>query len=113
MTITPYTTIAEIATTLPSSVRVFQRFGLELCCGGKMPIAAACVRQGVSFSDVVAAIDGSTLRCGADRDWRTEPLPALIEHIIAAYHDPLRDELPRLRALATKAAAVHGSKALS
>ena len=38
MTITETTTIAEIASALPASVRVFQRHNIDFCCGGKKPI---------------------------------------------------------------------------
>jgi regulator of cell morphogenesis and NO signaling len=43
-----------------------------------------------------------------DQDWTHESLGRLISHILATYHEPLREELPRLQAMATKVAAVHG-----
>ena len=112
MNITETTTVAEIASAVPSSVRVFQRHQIDFCCGGKMPLAEACQVQGVPFAEVVDAIETSAVAPEADsRDWNVEPLAALIEHIISTYHDPLRDELPRLEAMAFKVAEVHGSKA--
>ena len=44
-------------------------------------------------------------------DWTTAPLHELTQHIIAAYHDPLRSELPRLELLAVRVARLHGAKA--
>jgi regulator of cell morphogenesis and NO signaling len=112
MNITDTTTIAEIASTLPSSVRVFQRHHIDFCCGGKMPLAAACQAQGVAFAEIVDAIETSALVPEPDsRDWSSEPLAALIDHIISTYHAPLRDELPRLEAMSSKVARVHGGKA--
>ena len=46
MTITEATTIADIASTLPTSVRVFQRHGIDFCCGGKKPIGTVCREHG-------------------------------------------------------------------
>jgi regulator of cell morphogenesis and NO signaling len=46
-----------------------------------------------------------------ERDWATLPLEALIDHIVTTYHDTLRDELPRLRQMASKVARVHGENA--
>ena len=112
MNITETTTVAEIASTLPSSVRVFQRHGIDFCCGGKTPLASACEEQGVAFAEIVDAIEASTHTLQSDsRDWNSVPLAVLIDHIIAAYHHPLREELPRLESMAAKVSRVHGVKA--
>jgi regulator of cell morphogenesis and NO signaling len=114
MTITENTTVADIASTLPSSVRVFQQHGIDFCCGGKTPLGVACVEQGVGFDEVVGAIEAAAAeRTPDDRDWNRARLGSLIDHIIATYHDELRVELPRLEAMARKVAGVHGDKAPS
>lgn len=112
MTITETTTVADIAAAIPSSVRIFQRHGIDFCCGGKTPLALVCQERGVPFGEVVSAIDASALAPQSEqRDWNTEPLDALIDHIISRYHDSLREELPRLEAMAAKVLRVHGGKA--
>ena len=112
MQITETTTVAEVASTLPSSVRVFQRYGIDFCCGGKAALSAACQAHGVSFTELVGAIEASAQQPAADaRDWNREPLHALVDHIVATYHEPLHEELPRLEAMAAKVHRVHGSKA--
>ena len=112
MNITAHTTVAEIASTMPSSVRVFQRHGIDFCCGGRTPLSSACEEQGVRFAEVVEAIEASAHAPeSAARDWATEALAELIDHIIATYHEPLREELPRLESMAAKVSRVHGSKA--
>ena len=112
MLISETTTVAEVASALPSSVRVFQRYGIDFCCGGKTALAAACQAQGVSYADLVDAIEASAQQPTADaRDWNREPLHAIADHIVATYHEPLREELPRLEAMAAKVHRVHGGKA--
>jgi regulator of cell morphogenesis and NO signaling len=112
MIISESTTVADIVVSLPSSVRVFQRYGIDFCCGGKTSLAAACDRQGVAAADVVNAIEAAAAQPAKDdRDWTSEPLGALIDHIVATYHNPLREELPRLESMAAKVRSVHGSKA--
>lgn len=112
MGITEEMTVAEIASTLPSSVRVFQRHGIDFCCGGKRPVGIACEERGVPFADVAAAIEAAaTQPAGEERDWNRAPLSALIDHIVSTYHDPLCADLPRLEAMAMKVAHVHGAKA--
>jgi regulator of cell morphogenesis and NO signaling len=113
MTITETTTIADIASALPTSVRVFQRHGIDFCCGGKKPIGAVCREQGLNFAEIAGAIEASRGTADSDtRDWSREPLGTLISHIVTAYHQPLREELPRLQAVAARVAKVHGGKAL-
>ena len=113
MTITETTTIADIASALPTSVRVFQRHGIDFCCGGKKPIGAVCREYGLNFEEIANAIEASRGTVGSDtRDWSREPLGTLIAHIVTAFHQPLREDLPRLRAMAARVAVVHGGKAL-
>ena len=112
MTITENTTIAELASALPSSVRIFQSHGIDFCCGGRKPLAEACREHGLSFEELSKAIEAAAAAPVPDgRDWQREPLHALVTHIVATYHDTLREELPRLEAMAAKVARVHGSKA--
>ena len=112
MTITERTTVAEVASSVPSSVRVFQKLGIDFCCGGKRPIGLVCEEKGLSFPDVLARLEEAQTAPPADsRDWEKESLTALAKHIVAAYHEPLREELPRLEAMADKVASVHGGGA--
>lgn len=112
MIITEGTAVADIASALPSSVRVFQRHGIDFCCGGKTPLGQACEDRGLSYATVVDAIEASAQEPAADeRNWAEEPLHALIDHIVSTYHDPLREALPLLQSMAAKVSGVHISKA--
>jgi regulator of cell morphogenesis and NO signaling len=112
MIITEQTTIAEIASSVPSSVRVFQRHGIDFCCGGKRPIGLVCEEQGLSFNEIVQVIQASNAQPSSDaRDWSQASLTELVRHILVTYHEPLRDELPRLETMAAKVARVHGENA--
>ena len=112
MVITENTTVADIASAIPSSVRIFQRHGIDFCCGGKTPLAVACRERGVSFTEIARTIEAS-IESGIrdERDWTREQLHVLVDHIVATYHEPLREELPRLESMAAKVSRVHGSKA--
>ena len=92
MTIAESTTVADVVTALPSSVRVFQRHGIDFCCGGRTPLGVACREQNVPFEAIAAAIQAAAAEASPDaRNWNDEPLCALIDHIVATYHDTLRD----------------------
>ena len=112
MTITEQTLVADIATDVPSSIQVFQRHGVDFCCGGRRPLAVVCEELGLSAADIAQEIEASASpRDAAERDWTSVPLAELTQHIVARYHDVLRSELPHLELLSAKVKRAHGSKA--
>jgi regulator of cell morphogenesis and NO signaling len=110
MTITETTTVAEIAAFIPSSTRVFERHGIDFCCGGRRPLAAVCEEQGLSFAGLLGEVDEGQAPRETGRDWTAAPLHELIDHIVATYHQPLRAELPRLTSLAGRVLGAHGDR---
>jgi regulator of cell morphogenesis and NO signaling len=112
MNITENTKIADIAAKIPASVRVFQRHGLDFCCGGGKPLASAGGELGLSVDEVTREIEAAAAGAPTvDRDWNSAPLHDLTRHIVSTYHDPLIQELPRLESMAVRVARVHGLKA--
>jgi regulator of cell morphogenesis and NO signaling len=89
---------------------VFEQYGLDYCCGGKKTLQDACAQKGVSVDEVVEKLSaaGQKKLAGTEPDWAKTSLKEFIDHIIACYHRPLREELPRLTQLAEKVANVHG-----
>lgn len=110
MHVTSETTVAEIASTMPRSIPVFQRHGIDYCCGGKRSLAAVCSEKGVAFDAIVGEIETADRPVAeAGTDWANEPLGSIIDHILTHYHASLKEELPRLLALAEKVTSVHGA----
>jgi regulator of cell morphogenesis and NO signaling len=102
-------TVREIALEHPRSIRVFERFGIDYCCGGRKPLAEACVAHDVSVDAVLAALDSAaTTAEPSPVDWSQTPLQELIEHIVSTHHSYVKAELPRLAALAQKVVNRHG-----
>ena len=109
MEITPQTRVSEIVVHNPASTRVFHRHGIDFCCGGKRPLAEACAERRLDaeqIRQVIAALDPGEAE---EKDWNAEPLAAIVEHIVARYHQPLREEFPRLAAMARKVTRAHGA----
>jgi regulator of cell morphogenesis and NO signaling len=110
MTFTEHTSVGDIAAALPSSVRVFEQYGIDFCCGGGKSLGTACHDQGLSVDEITRAIDAACPEAALERDWTHAPLGALTDHIVTTYHDALRTDLPRLQAMAAKVHAVHGAR---
>jgi regulator of cell morphogenesis and NO signaling len=108
---TPATPVGEIAADHPLATRVFARHNIDFCCGGGKPLAEVCSRLDLDTETVLKEIqDELTGPDEPQRRWNDAPLEDLIDHILATYHRPLDEELPRLEAMARKVCSVHGEK---
>lgn len=112
MDITIETPVGKIAAEHPLATRSFARHGIDYCCGGGRSLGDACEAKGLDASAVLAEIESAIATGdGADlRRWDTASPEEIVAHIIATYHAPLREELPRLDAMARKVAAAHGDR---
>ena len=55
-------TVREIALEQPTSIRVFERFGIDYCCGGRKPLAEACAAGKLDVDEVLAALEAAAKR---------------------------------------------------
>jgi regulator of cell morphogenesis and NO signaling len=72
-------TVRDIALEQPTSIRVFERFGIDYCCGGRKSLTEACSSRGLSVDEVQAALGaaaGTTMFRSID--WAQAPLRQLI-----------------------------------
>lgn len=106
---TPQTTVREIALEQPASIRVFEQFGIDYCCGGRKPLAQACEERSIEMKTVLAAIEEASATGGtAARDWSEASLEEICSQIVERHHAYIRTELPRLEMLAQKVVSRHG-----
>jgi regulator of cell morphogenesis and NO signaling len=104
-------TVGEIAAENPSSVRVFEKYSIDYCCGGKVSLAEACQSRGIEAVELEAELEqAAASRPGRERDWTTASLSLLIDHVVGTHHVYLKSELPRLALLLGKVQAAHGTR---
>ena len=104
-------TVGEIAIQHPLSIPVFERYGIEYCCGGRMPLAEACELKDVAVEKVIAALEAASSKPAARaRDWGKETLADLTDHIVAKHHTYCKSELVLLSGLAIKVTKRHGGR---
>jgi regulator of cell morphogenesis and NO signaling len=103
------TTVGELVARRPSRSRVFEKLGIDYCCGGKKPLAEACADKGIDAGTVLTILLATEEGAGsAERNWASATLAELSHHIEQTHHAFLKRELPRLGAIVRKVAAVHG-----
>jgi regulator of cell morphogenesis and NO signaling len=103
-------TVREIALEQPSSIRVFEQFGIDYCCGGRKPLSEACTAGNLEVDAVLAALEAAAQApAGNPENWAGKSLGDLSSHIVATHHAYVKRELPRLALLAQKVVNRHGS----
>jgi len=111
MTIAATKTVRELAVEVPNATRVFEKLGIDYCCGGERLLEEACASANVAIDDVLRALEQSTDASArtASRDWNTAPLGELVDHIVNKHHTYVKAEVPRLKALIAKVVGAHGT----
>lgn len=104
-------TIGEIVARDYRAAAVFDRFGIDFCCGGNRRLTEVCAERGLDPALVLEQLghleaEGPSAAPRFDR-WE---LDFLIEYIVANHHAYVRAALPRLAAYTEKVAAVHGER---
>jgi regulator of cell morphogenesis and NO signaling len=110
MTVDTAKTVRELAVELPSAIRVFEKFGIDYCCGGHRTLEQACTASKSQVDAVLTALSAAENLRGEEQtaNWNEKPLADLMAHVVNKHHGYVRQELPRLGALATKVTTKHG-----
>ena len=104
-------TVSEIAAGSLAAVRVFERLGIDYCCGGKRPLADVCREKGHDLASVESELESAmSAPTTSARNWSTAPLRELIEHIVGTHHEYLRRELAPLGARLEKVYRVYNER---
>ncbi len=54
--IAPEMTLNEISLAVPRALEVFERYGLDSCCGGAKALALVCERHGLDLPTLLAEL---------------------------------------------------------
>jgi len=106
-------TVSEVALNNPAATRVFEKFGIDYCCGGNKSLEQACGEANLKIHQVLESLKSALSASDSHQEgktWLTEPLADLIVHINNTHHKYTREEIARLRPLFDKVCNVHGEK---
>ena len=98
-------TVGDLVVEKPGRSRVFQKLGIDFCCGGKKTLAQVCRERNLEPAEVLAQLTSEAGPEGRS-SWADAPLAAVCDHVESKHHGFLRSELPRLQAMVDKVTMV-------
>jgi regulator of cell morphogenesis and NO signaling len=94
-------TVRDIVISDYRTADVFRKWGINYCCGGNLPLAAACSAKQISQAEVEQELKQATRNVTlsnttAFNEW---PVPFLIDYLLYVHHSYLKAALPAIRKL--------------
>jgi regulator of cell morphogenesis and NO signaling len=91
-------TVSEIVRADYRTADVFKKYGINYCCGGKLPLTEACVVQNIDIQNLQEELTRATKTISLPNtlqynQWKVD---FLIEYIINVHHEYVKQSIPAL-----------------
>lgn len=101
--------VGEIVAADYRTASVFDKYGIDFCCGGQTSIDAACRESGVSLESVLQDLERVEQAPGLVEQHDQWALDFLADYIVNQFHNYTKDMLPRITEYVETVANVHGA----
>lgn len=105
-------TLGDIVRDSPYAADLFERLGLDFCCGGSTTLGEAVKQRGLDAATVLVmlrSLDENPPRSAGAHDVSPLTTSELADHIVSEHHEPLRAELSKAGELLDTVLRVHGA----
>lgn len=103
-------TIGDIVAADYRTAQVFERHGLDFCCGGNVALAVACKTKGIALATITGELAAAKSEpVERSQDYAAWELPFLADYIVNVHHAYLKENTGQIAAYAKKIATVHGA----
>jgi regulator of cell morphogenesis and NO signaling len=104
-------TIGEIVADDYRTSKVFEKYGIDFCCGGKIVLSTTCEEKGFDLATITREIeDVKNQQIERDQNYTSWELPFLIDYIVNVHHGYLKEGTEQIKTHTKKIAAVHGER---
>lgn len=105
-------TVTDIVNRDYRTADIFQRFGIDFCCGGKLPLDIVCKNKAVNLEELKKALNEMSIpyyssSSMAFNEWSMD---FLLDFIVNVHHDYLKKTLPVIDKYISAFAAGHSLK---
>lgn len=104
-------TVGEMVANDMRMAAVFNKYGIDFCCGGSKNLSQVCQEKGLNYFLVKRELqDAKENPLPPSLPYKEWPLDFLTSYITNVHHSYVRKAMPDILALSGKVAAVHGKK---
>jgi len=110
MTLTTTKTVRDYALEAPQTIPLFEKLGIDFCCGGNRPLEEACLASNLNIEEVLKSLETALAQAvrPSERELQTGSLAELISHIVKTHHVFVRTQIPQIEKLLEKVYDKHG-----
>lgn len=102
--------IGELVAEDYRTAQVFEKHGIDFCCGGGASLSETCRLKGIDGEAILREIGAAKSEpLERDRDYAAWALPFLADYVINTHHDYLKKNMDQIAGYAHKIAEVHGA----
>ena len=103
-------TIGEIVAADFRTAKVFEKHGIDFCCGGQVALASICAEKGLDLATVTSELEAvQSEPAERSQNYSAWALPFLADYIVNTHHLYLKENDEQIAAYARKIADVHGA----
>jgi regulator of cell morphogenesis and NO signaling len=107
---TEATTIGALVARDYRAAEVFEKYGIDFCCGGQVSLAAVCREQGIDTTQLLRDLEQTASQpLDRSQNYQAWELPFLADYIVNTHHVYLKENTAGIAAYARKIAEVHGA----
>jgi len=93
------------------TAEVFERHGIDFCCGGNVPLDAVCRQKGIDPAVILREIEEAKREpVERSQNFAAWELPFLADYIVTIHHAYIKENAPQIALYARKVAEVHGPR---
>jgi len=103
-------TIGELVAADYRTAKVFEKYGIDFCCGGKVSLSAICREKSINPAAILQEMEElKNAPLDQGQNYSAWDLSFLADYIVNTHHAYLKENLEQIAAYARKVAHVHGS----
>ena len=103
-------TIGDVVAGDFRTASVFQKHGIDFCCGGDIAVATACREKGIDPAQLQRELDQAVAQpLDRSQNYAAWELPFLADYIVNTHHVYLKENTDVIASYARKIAEVHGA----
>ncbi len=87
---------------------VFNRYGIDFCCGGGKAVEQACAEKGLSVEDLLREAQTASETPAIEEQYNQWPVGFLADYIVNQFHIYTREMLDHIGSYAQAVATAHG-----